>query len=59
MWLPDGRGREWEGSGAWGYQIQLRIDLQEDPAEYLELCLDTHVATEQRVGEKCNYNVYM
>ena len=22
-----------EGSGAWGYQIQLRIDLQGDPAE--------------------------
>ena len=21
LWLPDGRGREWEGSGAWGYQI--------------------------------------
>ena len=33
LWLPDGRGREWEGSGAWGYQIQLRIDLQGDPAE--------------------------
>ena len=31
--LPDGRGREWEGLGAWGYQIQLRIDLQGDPAE--------------------------
>ena len=28
-----GRGREWEGSGAWGYQTQLRIDLQGDPAE--------------------------
>ena len=24
---------EREGSGAWGYQIQLRIDLQGDPAE--------------------------
>ena len=24
---------EWEGSGAWAYQIQLRIDLQGDPAE--------------------------
>ena len=33
LWLPDGRGKEWEGSGAWGYQIQLRIDLQGDPAE--------------------------
>ena len=31
--LPDGRGREWEGSGAWSYQTQLRIDLQGDPAE--------------------------
>ena len=31
--LLDARGREWEGSGAWGYQIQLRIDLQGDPAE--------------------------
>ena len=29
----DGRGREWERSGAWGYQIQLGIDLQGDPAE--------------------------
>ena len=28
-----GRGREWEGSGAWAYQTQLRIDLQGDPAE--------------------------
>ena len=26
-------GREWEGSGAWAYQTQLRIDLQGDPAE--------------------------
>jgi len=33
LWLPDGRGREWEGSGAWAYQTQLRIDLQGDPAE--------------------------
>ena len=35
LWLPDGRGREreWEGSGAWGYQIQLGIDLQGDPTE--------------------------
>jgi len=29
----DGRGREWEGSGAWDYRTQLRIDLQGDPAE--------------------------
>ena len=28
-----GEGREWEGSGAWAYQTQLRIDLQGDPAE--------------------------
>ena len=28
-----GRGREWEGSGAWDYQTQFRIDLQGDPAE--------------------------
>jgi len=27
----DGGGRE--GSGAWAYQTQLRIDLQGDPAE--------------------------
>jgi len=33
LWLPDGRGREWEGLGTWGYQTQLRIDLQGDPAE--------------------------
>jgi len=33
LWLPDGRGREWEGSGAWAYQTQLRTDLQGDPAE--------------------------
>jgi hypothetical protein len=33
LWLPDGRGREWEGSGAWAYQTQLRIDVQGDPAE--------------------------
>ena len=33
LWLPDGRGREWEGSGAWAYQTQPRIDLQGDPAE--------------------------
>ena len=33
MWLPDGRGTEWEGSGAWAYQTQLRIDFQGDPAE--------------------------
>ena len=25
--------REWEGSGAWDYQTQLRIDLQGDPSE--------------------------
>ena len=31
--LPDGWGREWEGSGAWADQTQLRIDLQGDPAE--------------------------
>ena len=31
LWLPD--GREWEGLGAWGYQTQLRITLQGDPAE--------------------------
>jgi len=29
----DGREREWEGSRAWAYQTQLRIDLQGDPAE--------------------------
>ena len=28
-----GRGREWEGSGAWGCWIQLGMDLQGDPAE--------------------------
>ena len=28
-----GSGREWEGSGAWAYQSQRRIDLQGDPAE--------------------------
>ena len=34
LWLPDGRGREREESGAWAYQTQLRItDLQGDPAE--------------------------
>ena len=33
LWLPDGKGREWKGSGAGGYQIQLRIDFQGDPAE--------------------------
>ena len=31
--VADGRRREWEGSGAWAYQTQLRIDLQGDPAE--------------------------
>jgi len=31
--LPVGRGKEWEGSGAWAYQTELRIDLQGDPAE--------------------------
>jgi len=31
--LLDARGREWEGWGAWGYQIQFRTDLQADPAE--------------------------
>jgi len=31
--VPDGRGREWEGLGAWGYWIQFRIDLKVDPAE--------------------------
>ena len=30
---PGGRGREWEGSGAWGYWIQLGMDLQGDPVE--------------------------
>ena len=30
LWPPRG---EWEGSGAWGYGIQLGIDLQGDPAE--------------------------
>ena len=29
----DGRGREWEGLGAWAHQTQPRIDLQGDPAE--------------------------
>jgi len=33
LWLPDGRGREWEGSGAWAYQTQLRIDLPGDLAK--------------------------
>ena len=33
LWLPDGRGREREESGAWAYQTQLRIDLKGDPAE--------------------------
>jgi len=28
-----GSGRDWEESGAWAYQTQLRIDLQGDPAE--------------------------
>jgi len=28
-----GGGGEWEGSGAWSYQTQLRIDLRGDPAE--------------------------
>ena len=31
LWLPRGRGREWEGSGAWGYRMQtmaLGMDLQ-------------------------------
>ena len=35
LWLPRGRGREWEGLGAWGYQMQtiaLGTDLQWDPA---------------------------
>ena len=49
----DGRGREWEGLGAWGYRMQLGIDLHGDPAEeHQELCLDTYIATEQRVGKK-------
>ena len=39
-----------------GYWIQLGMDLQGDPAEqHLELCLDTYIATEQRVGEKKAY----
>ena len=29
----EGRGRKWEGWGAWGYWIQLGMDLQGDPAE--------------------------
>ena len=33
VWPPRRRGREWEGSGAWGYQMQLGMDLQGDPAE--------------------------
>ena len=33
LWLPDGRGTEWKGSGAWAYQTQLRTDLQGDPVE--------------------------
>ena len=33
LWMPNGRRREWEGSGAWAYQTQFRIDLQGDPAE--------------------------
>ena len=28
LWLPDGRGRECEGSGAWANQTQPRIDLK-------------------------------
>ena len=31
--LLDARGGEGEGSGAWAYQTQLRIDLQGGPAE--------------------------
>jgi len=38
LWLSDGRGREWEESGAWAYQTQLRIDLQGDPGLGEETC---------------------
>ena len=52
--LLDARGREWEGSGAWGYQIQLRTDLQAILLSSIgELCLDTHIATEPRVAKNC------
>ena len=33
LWPPGGRGKEWEGSAGWGYQIQLGMDLQRDPTE--------------------------
>ena len=60
LWLPQGRGREWEESGAWGYQIQLGKDLQWDPAEYhWERCLDTYTATEKNWEKMyaCKWNL--
>ena len=31
LWLPEGRGKEWEGLGAWGQRMQTiahEMDLQ-------------------------------
>ena len=41
MWLPGGTGREWDGLGALGQQMQTiahGMDLQRDG----KLCLDTY-----------------
>ena len=46
LWLPREKGREWEGLGTWGKQMQnvaFGVDQQWDPAEqHLELCLVTY-----------------
>ena len=59
MWLPRGKGRDWERLGAWGKQMQnvaVRIDYQWDPAmQHWEFCLVAYDGT-------CNVrkrNIYM
>ena len=46
LWLPGGKGREWDGWGAWGYQMQtlaFGMNREWDPAvQCWELCLVTY-----------------
>ena len=58
MGLPKGKGREWEGLGAWGREMQnvaFGIDQQWDPAvQPWELCLVTYDVT-RNVRKKKTY----
>ena len=57
LWLPRGRGRRWEGLGAWGQRmptIAHGMDVQRDPAvQHWKLCLDTYNAATQWEKKLC------